>query len=131
MSEATLDEFLAGVRLDAASTIVTIDAAVRAAAPLGSIIRWRQLLYGLDGDYHHWICAIAVSKGRVTLNFHFGGLLPDPEGAFRVGTSKFMRMLDFDVPDSVDAGLIGRRVCDALEQLEYFKANWKRIQEER
>lgn len=130
MSGSVLDEFLAGVRPDAAPTVIAIDAAVLAAAPLASTIRWRQLLYGLEGDFHHWICAIAVSKNRVTLNFHFGALLPDPDGAFRVGTSKFMRMLDFDTPDSVDAALVGRMVGDALKQLEYFKANWKRIQQE-
>ena len=41
-----------------------------------------------------------------------------------------MRMLDFESPDSVDVDLIGRRISDALSQLEYFKANWKRIQQE-
>jgi hypothetical protein len=122
--------FLGGVRPDAAPVVVAIDAAVRAAAPLDSAVKWRQLVYALDGDFHHWICAVAVSKKRVTLNFHFGGLLPDPEGAFRAGSSKFMRMLDFDTPASVDAGLIGRRVRDALAQLDYFKANWQRIQQE-
>jgi hypothetical protein len=130
VSDSALDEFLAGVRPDAAPTVIAIDAAVRAAAPLDTTIRWHQLLYGLGEDFHHWICAIAVSKNRVTLNFHFGGLIPDPEGAFRAGKSKFMRMLDFDTPGNVDATLIGRRINDALEQLEYFKANWKRIQQE-
>jgi hypothetical protein len=125
-----LDTFLGGARPDAGPIVVEIDAAVRSVAPLDSAIKWRQLLYGLNGDFHHWICAIAVSKHRVTLNFHFGGLLADPEGVFRAGTSKFMRMLDFDTPESVDAELIARRVTDALEQLEYFKANWKRIQAE-
>lgn len=129
MGDSTLDDFLAQVRPDAALAVTAIDAAVRAAAPLDSIIRWRQLLYGLNGDFHHWICSVAVSKSRVTVNFHFGGLLPDPEHAFRAGSSKFGRMLDFDEGDSVDAGLIGRRVSDALAQLEYFKANWKRIQQ--
>lgn len=130
MGEDALDVFLNGVRPDAAPVVVAIDAAIRAAAPLHSLVRWHQLLYGLDGDFHHWICAIAVSKNRVTLNFHFGGLIPDPESAFRKGSSKFMRMLDYESPDSVDADLIGHRINDALEQLEYFKANWKRIQQE-
>ena len=130
MSSDALNTFLSGVRSDAGPIIIEIDAAVRSVAPLDSAIKWRQLLYALNGDFHHWICAIAVSKKRTTLNFHFGGLLPDPEGAFRAGTSKFMRMLDFDTPGSVDAALIGRTVGDALTQLEYFKANWQRIQAE-
>lgn len=130
VSDSALEEFLGQVRRDAAPAVTAIDAAVRAVAPLDSIIRWRQLLYGLDGDFHHWICSVAVSKSRVTVNFHFGGLLPDPEHAFRAGSSKFGRMLDFDDEGDVDAGLIGRRVADAVSKLEYFKANWKRIQQE-
>ncbi len=55
-------------------------------------------------------------------------LLADPEGAFRQGTSKFMRRLDYTSPTAVDAGLIARRVTEAIARLDYFKANWQRIQ---
>ena len=128
MGDSALSEFLASARPDAAPIVVAIDAAIRAAAPLQSAIKWRQLTYGVDGDFHHWICAIAVTKKQVTLNFHFGALLADPEGAFRQGTSKFMRMLDYTSPATVDAGLITRRVIEAVSRLDYFKANWQRIQ---
>lgn len=128
MSESALAEYLAGARPDAAPIVTAIDAAIRAAAPLATAIKWRQLTYGVDGDFHHWICALAVTKKQVTLNFHFGALLADPEGAFRQGTSKFMRMLDYTSPEAVDAGLIARRVTEAVARLDYFKANWQRIQ---
>lgn len=128
MDESALAEYLAGARPDVAPIVATIDAAIRAAAPLQSAIKWRQLTYGVDGDFQHWICAIAVTKKQVTLNFHFGALLGDPEGAFRQGTSKFMRMLDYTAPEAVDAGLIARRVTKAIARLDYFKANWQRIQ---
>lgn len=130
VGEDALHTFVSGVRADAVPVVQAINEAVLEAAPLDSALKWRQLVYGLEGDFHHWICAIAVSKSRVSLNFHFGGLLPDPEDAFRAGSSKFMRMLDFETPESVDSALIGRRVGDALERLDYFKANWKRIQQE-
>lgn len=132
MSESALSEYLAGARPGAAPTVTAIDAAIRAAAgaaaSLDSAIKWRQLTYGMDGDFHHWICAIAVTKKQVTLTFHFGALLADPEGAFRQGTSKFMRMLDYTAPAAVDADLIARRVTEAIARLDYFKANWQRIQ---
>lgn len=128
MGESAIAEYLAGARPDAAPIVAAIDAAIRAAVPLESAIKWRQLTYGVGGDFHHWICAIAVTKRQVTLNFHFGALLGDPEGAFRQGTSKFMRMLDYASPAQVDASLIGRRVVDAVSRLGYFKANWQRIQ---
>jgi hypothetical protein len=128
MGESALAEYLASARPDAAPIVTAIDAAIRAAAPLATAIKWRQLTYGVDGDFHHWICALAVTKKQVTLNFHFGALLADPEGAFRQGTSKFMRMLDYTSPEAVDAGLIARRVTEAVARLDYFKANWQRIQ---
>lgn len=128
MVESALSEFLAGARPDAAPIVAAIDAAIRVAAPLDSAVKWRQLTYGVGGDFHHWICAIAVTRKQVTVNFHFGALLGDPEGAFRQGTSKFMRMLDYTSPGDVDAGLIGRRVVEAVSRLDYFKANWQRIQ---
>jgi hypothetical protein len=110
--------------------VLAVDDAVLGVVPLDSAIKWRQLVYAMEGDFHHWLCAIAVTKKRVTLNFHFGALLDDPEGAFRAGSSKFMRMLDFESVEGVDAGLVGRRVRDAASRLDYFKANWQRIQRE-
>lgn len=128
MNDSVLSEYLAGARPGVAPIVIALDAAIRAAAPLASAIKWRQLTYATDGDFHHWICAIAVTKKQVTLNFHFGALLADPEGAFRQGASKFMRMLDYTAPEAVDAGHITRRVTEAIARLDYFKANWQRIQ---
>jgi hypothetical protein len=85
MGESALSEYLVDVQPDAAPTVAAIDAVIPAAAPLQSAIEWRQLTYGVDGDFHHWSCVLAVTKKQVTLNFHFGALLADPEGAFRQG----------------------------------------------
>ncbi|HOX41826.1 MAG TPA: DUF1801 domain-containing protein [bacterium] len=60
---------------------------------LTSDIKWRQLTFALEGDYHHWICAIAVTKKSVNLVFHFGGLLDDPDKVLIAGTSKFPEAL--------------------------------------
>lgn len=128
MIESALAEFLAGTRPDAAPVVAAIDAAIRAAAPVESAIKWQKLTYAVNGDFHHWICAVTVTKKQVSLNFHFGALLADPEGLFRQGTSKFMRMLDYPSAEAVDADLIAGRVLEAISRLDYFKANWKRIQ---
>jgi len=130
MGEDALGRFISEKRADAGPVAVALDAAIRGTAPLDVAIKWRQLVYALGGDFHHWVCAVAVNNTRVTLNFHFGALLPDPERVFRAGTSTFMRMLDFESADDVDAALIARRVNDALGQPEFFKANWRRMQQE-
>lgn len=125
--ESALSTFLEKVRPDAHATVTALDVALRRAAELQSAIKWGKLTYAADDDFHHWICAVSVGKKQVTLTFHFGGLLPDPDGTFREGASKFLRMLDFDSPESVDPTAIARTVGDALGKLDYFKANWKAI----
>jgi len=125
--DSALSAFLAKVRPDAEATVIALDHAIRESAELDTAIKWGKLTYAAAGDFHHWICAMSVSKKQVTLAFHFGGLLPDPEGSFREGASKFLRMLDFDSPASVDMALVARTISDALGELDYFKKNWKAI----
>lgn len=127
MAERVVDEFVAAADPAFAAVVRAVDDAVWGAADLARAVKWRKLTYARDGDFHHWICAIAVSRTRVTLTFHFGGLLDDEAQAFRVGSSKFLRMLDFVTADQVDADLIGRYVEQALSRLDYFKANWRTL----
>lgn len=127
MDDTVLGEFLKGVRDDAVDTVVGLDRAVHAAAPLDAALKWGKLTYAVDGDFHHWICAISVAKKPVTLTFHFGGLLPDPDRGFRQASSAFLRMLDYPTAESVDAVAIQRRIGEAIDALDYFKAHWKSI----
>jgi hypothetical protein len=86
------------------------------------------MTYALDSDFHHWICAIATAKASVGLNFHFGGLLEDPQGVFKVGSSKFLRKIEYKSVKDVDEGVILNFLKQAVDRLPYFKENWKEIQ---
>ena len=59
------------------------------------------------------------------MTFHFGGLLDDPAERFTVGSSKFLRKLDYASPTDVD----DRVICDFIEQAlgryDYFTEHWK------
>lgn len=90
-------------------------------------LRWGQLTFARDGDYHHWICAIGVTRKAVALNFHFGGLLKDPAGLFRAGSSRFLRKLEYRTSDEVDDAIVLDFVSQALACLQFFKENWKRL----
>ena len=68
-----------------------VDVIGGASVKLDTAVKWRQLTFAKEGDFHHWICAIALSKKSVNLIFHFGGLLDDSTGAFVIGSSKFLR----------------------------------------
>ncbi|MEW6184058.1 MAG: DUF1801 domain-containing protein [Bacillota bacterium] len=112
-----------------APVVMALDRAVSDAdSKITAAIKWRQLTYALAGDFHHWICAIAVTKKAVSLRFHFGGLLDDPHNVFRAGSSKFLRSIDFASANDLDPQLVTDYVRRALSRLDYFKANWRKLQ---
>jgi len=95
---------------------------------LDAAMKWNKLTFALKGDFHHWICAIGVTKKSVGLNFHYGGLLSDPGGIFRAGDSKFLRKIEYQSIAAVDDAVVLDFIRQALEKHQYFKANWKQIQ---
>ncbi len=69
-------------------------------------MKWRRLTFTLDDDWHHWLCAVAVSKRGVDLVFHKGSLLDDPDGLL-AGDGRYVRQVSHDravaAPAAVDA----------------------------
>ena len=92
---------------------------------LESDIRWGRLTYGLCGDFHHWICAVAQTKKSLNLIFHFGGLLEDKEKQLISSNSFFFRKLEYMSVDDVDEETIKGFVKQAVSKLDYFKNNWR------
>jgi hypothetical protein len=49
---------------------------VHAADPrIAEAIKWRRLTFTVEADWHHWLCAVAVTERGVNLMFHKGALL--------------------------------------------------------
>ncbi len=99
-------------------------------------LKWKQLTYAYRGgnhrgDFHHWICGISITKKSVGLTFHFGGLLDDPKGVFKAGSSAFLRKIEYQKVEQIDEAIVLDFLSQALKRLEYFKANWKEIQKSR
>ena len=95
---------------------------------LSMAIKWSQLTFARDEDFHHWICGIRVLKNSVNLYFHFGGLLEDPNHELSSGSSKFGRWIAFSNEKEFDSRVIEDFTKKAIEKLPYFKAHWKDIQ---
>lgn len=53
-------------------------------------IKWRRLTFTVDGNWHHWLCAISVTTRGVNLLFHKGSLLDDPAGVLE-GEGRYLR----------------------------------------
>jgi len=90
-------------------------------------MKWGQPTFALNGDFHHWICSVQVLKNKVSLTFHFGGLLSDEKNRLIAGTSKFLRKIEYDTPDSIDEEEIKSFIQKAVEKLPFFKENWREL----
>jgi hypothetical protein len=77
-----------------------------AVADVGEAIKWRRLTFTVDGDWHHWVCAIGVTARAVNLVFHKGSLLDDPSGLL-AGDGRYTRQIPYDRaaadPDAISA----------------------------
>jgi hypothetical protein len=68
---------------------------VRAAVPeVDEAVKWRRLTFTVDGDWHHWLCAVAASTKGVALMFHKGALLDDPANLLR-GEGRYLRQVPY------------------------------------
>jgi hypothetical protein len=65
---------------------------VRGTAALDEDVRWGRLTFTADGDWHHWLCAVAATGKGAHLVFHKGALLADPAGLL-TGTGRYTRQI--------------------------------------
>jgi hypothetical protein len=75
-------------------------------------IKWQRLTFTVDGNWHHWLCAIAVTKGAVSLVFHKGSLLGDPAGMLQ-GDGRYLRQVPYDRA-AADPGAVTALVRQAI-----------------
>jgi hypothetical protein len=61
---------------------------------IAAAIKWHRLTFTVDDNWHHWLCAIAVTKRGVNLMFHKGALLADPHARLR-GEGRYLRQLTY------------------------------------
>ena len=86
-----------------------------------------KLTFGLNEDFHHWLCQINFTKKSVVLYFHFGGLLNDKYNVFIIGKSRFLRKIEFKSVKDINKKIINDYISQAISKLDYFKKNWKEL----
>jgi hypothetical protein len=120
-----VEEYLSPVAPELRAIATRIIEAVTAHAGFDVAVKWRQLTFALDGDFEHWVCAVAAGKKQVQLKFHFGSMLDDHDQAFSPGDGKFIRKIVYAADDVVDARVIGQLVDEAVAKVDYFKQHWR------
>lgn len=129
MKNELISDFTAGAPTEFAEIVRRLAEIIEGSGiQFESALRWKQLTYTLNDDFHHWICSINITKKAVDLNFHFGGLLNDPGNLFHKKMSRFLRKLSFKNIHAVDKEMIVDFLNQAVGNLRYFKENWKEIQ---
>jgi hypothetical protein len=130
VSSPALESYVAGLTgrdVEAVPHLRALDAAVVAAGPaLAVAVKYKMVMYALPPGWRFWVCAISANRGGCALRFLYGVLLDDPLGVLRAGTSTLMTW-DFANDDPVDAAAVGGYVRDALDRLDYFRANAEQV----
>lgn len=83
----TVDEWVAA-HPDAEPVV----ALVRGTASFDEAVKWGRLTFTVNGDWHHWVCAVAATRSGVAVVFHKGALLSDPAKLLS-GGGKYIRQV--------------------------------------
>lgn len=89
-------------------------------------IKYKILMYALNGDFHTWVCSINAGRRHVALHFLYGFLLDDPRKVLRPGSSVLMTW-DFPFDEEVDAAAVGAYVAEAVRRNPEYLANREEI----
>ena len=97
--------------------------AIAAAQPgWDAAVKWGQLAFAQDQDFHHWLCGVKVTKKAVVLTFHFGGMFDDPDSRLIAGSSRYLRRLEYTKPSDIDVNVLAGFLTQAADLLPTFKA---------
>jgi hypothetical protein len=92
-----VDAWIGSCRVGEQEQVSWFAGRVHAADPgLSEAIKWGRLTFTVADNWHHWVCAVAVTKRGVSLMLHKGALLDDPLGLLQ-GEGRYLRQLPFAV----------------------------------
>jgi hypothetical protein len=104
--EIWLDQLPPERRAEAEELAGQVRAAADPSDELDEAIKWNRLTFTAGGNWHHWVCAVSVTKRAASLMFHKGVLLEDPHGLLE-GDGRYLRGMSYarahEDPDAVAA----------------------------
>lgn len=129
MSSSVLDEYLTTIPDPRGERNVReLDRVLMLTHPeFCSAIKYKILMYALDGDFRTWVCATNAGRRHVALNFLYGVMLDDPKQVLRAGSSVLMTW-DIGFEEVVDAKAVAAYVAEAVSKNTAYKANRPAVQ---
>lgn len=130
MSEPVLEEYIGTLADPRGEPVVReLDRIIREARPdVGLAIKYKILMYGLNGDFHTWVCAINSGRRRVSLNFLYGVMLEDARHVLRPGSSVLMSW-DFDFDEEIEPAAVAAYVAEAAAKNGDYRTNRQAVQD--
>jgi hypothetical protein len=130
MSANVLEEYIATLADPRGERVVReLDRVIRASqSDFDVAIKYRILMYALQGDFHTWVCAINSGRRHVSVNFLYGVMLDDLRKVLRRGSSVLMSW-DIGFDGEVDAEAVGAYVAEAVRRNPEYKANRQAVQD--
>lgn len=130
MTRPALEEYVSSLVDPRGEPVVReLDRVILATQPdLGAAIKYKILMYGLNGDFHTWICAINSGRRWVSLNFLYGVMLDDPRKVLRGGSSVLMSW-DFDFDEEIEPAAVAAYVVEAVAKKEDYRVNRQAVQD--
>ncbi|MEO5974857.1 MAG: DUF1801 domain-containing protein [Ilumatobacteraceae bacterium] len=114
MSSAALNAYLKTVPKVSHKVLRKLDKIIMSAEPrMQSAVKWRIVMYSLDGKWMKFVCAIDAGKHNVFLRFLDGTHMKDTAGKFRYGKAT-MAMWDIGFNEPIDEKLVTRYVAEAM-----------------
>jgi hypothetical protein len=77
-------------------------------------IQWQKPTFTLNDNWHHWIFSLSKTKMGMTLAFHKGWLLDDPQKILG-GDGKHLRMLRFTDASQIQQGALKTLIREAVK----------------
>ena len=123
MSDAVLEEYIATLADPRGERVVReLDRVIMRTHPdFDLAIKYKILMYALDGDFHTWVCSINAGRRKVALHFLYGVLLDDPKKVLRGGSSVLMTW-DIGFDEEVDAA-VAAYVAEAVRRNPEYLAD--------
>ncbi|MEX0625896.1 MAG: DUF1801 domain-containing protein [Chloroflexota bacterium] len=117
MSTSALEEYLTTIPDAQAEPMVReLDRIIRKShSEFDVAIKYKILMYALNGDFHTWVCAVNAGRRKVSLNFLYGVLLDDRKKVLRAGSSVLMTW-DIGFDEDLDAAAVAAYVAEAVKR---------------
>ena len=130
MSDSVLEQYLATLADPRGEPVVReLDRIIRGSQPeLDTAIKYKILMYGLEGDFHTFVCAINSGRRRVSLNFLYGVMLEDARHVLRPGSSVLMSW-DFEFDEEIDPAAVTTYVAEAVAKKGDYQLNRQAVQD--